>query len=97
MVSNEPALHAFAVIDRDYHVVASLYRVEPKRRSRQHEVSRFQGGAEAAEVVAEPLDRLGSPTSHRPQCSSIDCDAVDDNRQCASSDPIIERHGCMVA
>lgn len=41
-VSNEPALHAFAVIDRDYHVVASLYRVEPKRRSRQHEVSRFQ-------------------------------------------------------
>ena len=49
------------------------------------------------EVVAEPLDRLGSPTSHRPQCSSIDCGAVDDNRQCASNDPIIERHGCMVA
>jgi len=41
-VSNEPALYVFAVIDQDHHVVASLYRVEPKRRSGQHEVSRFQ-------------------------------------------------------
>jgi hypothetical protein len=79
------ALHVFAVIDQDHHVVTRLYRVQPKRRSCQYEVTRFQCFAKAAEVATEPFDRFGGATSHRPQRSGIDGHAVDGNGQRAAA------------
>jgi hypothetical protein len=40
--SGDPTLRVFAVVDQDDYVVTRLYRIQPKRRSCQHEVSRFQ-------------------------------------------------------